>query len=63
VDDGLAYRDGGDQEARDNEEDWNEQSLADEFQLFLRGVALQPFLIGLMTMLTKPFTCSSFDPG
>src|SRR3974377_1457957 len=38
LEDSLPYGDGCDQEAGDNEEDWNEQGLAEEFQLFLRGV-------------------------
>src|SRR6516225_7184850 len=38
VHDGLCEFDRCNQETGDNEEDWNERSLAEKFQLLLRGV-------------------------
>src|SRR6516225_7285928 len=39
VQDRLPYGDRDNQEARDDEENWNEKSLPEEYQLFLRRVA------------------------
>src|SRR6516162_318952 len=40
LEDSLRYRIGGNKEASDNEEDWNEESAPHEFQLFLRRMVM-----------------------